>query len=350
MLKLKSLSLIERLRTAPRLALLSLLAFGLNGAAAAYGQAGFTLSASAFNPYAINQGQSTLSTVTISPVNGFSGTVTLGCTVTGGTAGAAPLCQVSPTSITPPATASLTFSGLTGSGSNANAGSYVVTVTGTGSAGSCSGSSSCTQQQSLNISVLAVAPSFTVTIQTPIVPSSVHAGSSASAVININAVNNYTGSVWLSCATISPLVTYPPVCSFTTPGGGAQPAQVGGGLTQMRLTIQAQGNAQTGRNVIPRGKFYALWLPLPMFAFVGIGAVSSKRLRKAWALIGLFILAGLLILMPGCGNTTTGNTAPITDIVTPKNTYTFTLTGVDSTGLISTNGGKGAATVSLTVD
>jgi hypothetical protein len=346
MSKLKSLSLIVRLRTTPRLLLLCWLAFGLTGGAAAYGQAGFTLSASAFNPYAINQGQSTLSTVTISPVNGFSGTVSLVCAVTGGSGTAAPTCQVSPTSVTPPATASLTFA-ATG---NASAGSYVVTVTGTGSAGSCSGSSSCTEQQSLNISVLTVAPSFNLTIQTPIVPSSVHAGSSASAVININPVNNYTGAVWLSCATISPLVTYPPVCSFTTPSGEAQPAQVSGGLTQMRLTIQAQGNAQTGRNLTPRKEFYALWLPLPMLAFVGIGAASSKRLRKVWALIGLFILAGLLILMPGCGNTPTGNTAPITAIVTPKNTYTFTLTGVDATGLISTNGGKGAATVTLTVD
>jgi hypothetical protein len=61
-------------------------------------------------------------------------------------------------------------------------------------------------------------------------------------------------------------------------------------------------------------------------------------------------LAALLILGLGCGNTTTGNTAPRTAINTPKNSYTFTLTGVDGSGIISTNSGTAAPTVSLTVD
>jgi hypothetical protein len=335
--------LTVRLRAAAWMFVLGSVAFVLSGVAPAYGQ-DFTLSASAFNPYAINQGGSTLSTVTLSPINGFSGTVGLVCSVTGGTAGAAPpLCQVSPTAVTPPATASLTFPAA----GSANPGSYVVTVTGTGSAGSCSGSSSCTQQQSLNISVLAVAPSFTLIVQRPVQPNSVHAGSGASALININASNNYLDpkGVWLSCATISPLVIYPPTCSFNP-----QPAPVTGPVTQVTLTISTSGNAQTTRNSTPRGKFYALWLPWPVLAFVGIGTASGKRSRKAWILIGLFVLAGSLILIVGCGNTTTGHTAPITSIITPKNAYTFTIMGVDSNGIISTDSGKGAPSVTLTVD
>jgi hypothetical protein len=341
MLRLKSSPWIAKLRCAPGMIALGSVVFVLSGMAPAYGQ-DFTLSASAFNPYAIDQGQSTLSTVTLSPINGFSGTVGLVCTVTGGTAGAAPpLCQVSPTVVTPPATASLTFPAA----GNANPGSYVVTVTGTGSAGSCSGS--CTQQQSLNISVLAVEPSFTVIVQQQVQPNSVHAGSSASALIYINASNNYQDpkGVWLSCATISPLVIYPPTCSFTP-----QPALVTGASTPVTLTISTSGNAQTAASPIPRGKFYALWLPWPMLAFVGIGAASSKRSRKAWILIGLFVLAGSLILIVGCGNTNTGHTAPLTNIITPKNAYTFTLMGVGSNGIISTDSGKGAPTVTLTVD
>jgi hypothetical protein len=252
--------------------------------------------------------------------------------------------------VTPPATASLTFPGA----GNANPGSYVVTVTGTGSAGSCSSSSPCTQQQSLNISVLAVAPSYTVTVPKPVQPSTVSAGSGASAIIYINATNGYTISgtqngqpqgVWLSCATISPLVIYPPICSFKP-----QPAPVTSPLTPVTLTISTQGNAQTAGNKTPRGKFYALWLSWPMLAFVGIGAASGKRSRKAWTLIGLLVLAGSLILIVGCGNTTTGHTAPITSIITPNNTYTFTVMGVDSNGNISTDSGKGAPSVTLTVD
>jgi hypothetical protein len=290
-------------------------------------------------------GGSTLSNVTLNPMNGFSGTVTLGCTVTGGSSSAAlPVCQVSPTSVTPPASATLTFSGSTKGGAAATAGSYLVTVTGT--------SGSLTHQQSLNISVLAVAPSFTVIVTRPVQPNSVHAGSTASAIVNINPVNSYSGKVWLSCATISPLVSYPPTCSFSpTVGSGGQPIEVSAtGPTQVTLTISTLGNAQLGRNPTPREKFYALWLLLPMFAFVGIGAASSKRSRKTWVLLGLVLLAASLVLTLGCGNTTTGNTAPRTSINTPKNSYTFTLVGVDNNGIISTNSGTGAPSVTLTVD
>lgn len=341
MLRLKCLGSIAKLRTAPGLSVLCSLVLLLGGASTARGQ-NFTLSASPFSPYAINQGGTTLSTITLDPVNGFSGTVTLGCTVAGTTQNM-PVCQVSPTSVTPPATASLTFTGVDSSGASATPGSYAVTVTGT--------SGSLTNSQTLDISVLAVAPSFTVTVQRGMEPASVNAGASASAILNINPVNNYTGSVSLSCLTISPLVIYPPVCTFSLPTGGAQPAQVAPtGITTVMITIQTSGNAQKTSISPPRNRFFALWLPLPMLALAGVGAASSRRSRKAWALLGLFILAGSIMLLPGCGNTTTGSTAPTTVYITPKDTYTFTLVGVDSNGVISTNSGTGAPTVTLTVN
>jgi hypothetical protein len=150
--------------------------------------------------------------------------------------------------------------------------------------------------------------------------------------------------VYLSCATISPLVVYPPVCSFNP-----QPAPVTGPVTTVTLKIQTAGNAQLSSNAIPRNRFWALWLPLPMLAFAGIGAASSKRSRKAWMLLGLLVLMGSI--MVGCGNVSNTNTAPKTTYITPKNTYTFTLMGVDSNGLISTDSGTtGAPTVTLTVN
>jgi hypothetical protein len=346
MLRLKWSTLSAKVRLALVLFALCFL-FLLSGLVPAYAQ-DFTLNASAFNPYAINAGGSTLSTVTLSPINGFSGTVSLTCSITGGTPTGSPICAVSPSTVTPPASASLTFSGLTAPPNSVDAtpGSYVVTLTGT--------SGSLTHQQSLNISVLAVAPSYTVTVQRPVQPTSVNAGAGATALININAVNGYslagtqngqTQGVWLACASISPLVIYPPVCIFNP-----QPAQVTGAVTQVTLTIQTSGNPQKTSNALPQSRFFALWLPCPLLAFAGIGAASSKRSRKAWALLGLLILTGSLMLVPGCGNTTTGNTAPTTTIVTPKNTYTFTLTGTDSDGVISTNSGTGAPTVTLTVN
>jgi hypothetical protein len=338
MSRLKWSTLIAKVGFAPGLfVVLGSLVFLASGPA--YGQ-DFTLSASAFNPYAVNAGGSTLSTVTLDPMNGFSGTVDLVCAVASTTAVQnPPTCQVSPASVTPPGSGSLTFSGLTSGGATATPGSYVVTVTGT--------SGSLTHQQALNISVLAVAPSYTVTVERPVQPNAVNAGAGGTALINVNAVNNYTGTVYLACATISPLVIYPPVCIFSP-----QPAQVtgAGAVTQVTLTIQTSGNAQKTSNAVPRNRFFALWLPFPLLAFAGIGAASSKRSRKAWVLLGLLILTGSLMLVPGCGNTTTGNTAPTTTIVTPKNTYTFALIGTDSDGVISTNSGTGAPTVKLTVN
>lgn len=344
MLRLNWFALIAKLRNPAGLLAASFVLM-LTGtlAPAAYGQ-DFSLAASAFNPYAINQTGSTLSTVTVTPLNGFSGTVDLGCTVSGGPQGATlPICEVSPASITPPASASLTFTGSTKSGSAATPGSYTVTVAGT--------DGSFSAQQQLNISVLAVAPSFNVTVQRPIQPNSVHAGSGATAVININAANGYTLSgtnqgVWMSCATISPLVIYPPICNF-----GTQPVQITQGVTQVTLTIQTFGNSQKTSNATPQNQFWAMWLPLPMLALSGIGATSKRRTRKVWALLGLFILAGALMFVPGCGNTTTTTTEPNTTFVTPKNTYIFTLMGTDTNGVISTDSGTtGAPTVTLTVN
>jgi hypothetical protein len=335
MLRLKCLGSIAKLRAVPRLSVFCWLALLLGGASTARGQ-NFTLSASPFNPYAIDQGGTTLSTITLDPVNGFSGTVTLGCTVAG-TGVNVPVCLPSPASVTPPATASLTFTGLDSSGASATPGSYVVTVTGT--------SGSLTNSQTLNISVLAVAPSFTVTVQRGMEPASINAGATASAILNINPVNSYTGTVSLSCLTISPLVIYPPICTFNP-----AVAPVTNGIATVTMTIQTSGNAQKTSVSPPRNKFFALWLPLPMLALVGIGAAGSRRSRKAWALLGLFILAGAIMLLPACGNTTTGSTAPTTVYITPKDAYTFTLVGVDSNGVISTNSGVGAPTVTLTVN
>ena len=68
-------------------------------------------------------------------------------------------------------------------------------------------------------------------------------------------------------------------------------------------------------------------------------------------MLSLFVLGGSILLMPGCGtNTTVSTTTP--NGVTPNNTYTFTLQGVDTNGNISSNTGTTnvAPTVTLTVN
>jgi hypothetical protein len=64
----------------------------------------------------------------------------------------------------------------------------------------------------------------------------------------------------------------------------------------------------------------------------------------------LFVVSGALLLTPACGNNSgTSTTDP--NGVTPANTYSFTITGVDTEGNISSNTGTTTTnpTVSLTV-
>jgi hypothetical protein len=89
-----------------------------------------------------------------------------------------------------------------------------------------------------------------------------------------------------------------------------------------------------------------------MLALVGLGAaVGGKRSRKAWGLLALFVMSGALCLTPACGNSTPSTTTP--NGVTPNNSYTFTVSGVDANGVISSNTGSTTTanpTVSLTVN
>jgi hypothetical protein len=300
-----------------------------------------TLQAAPFSPDAVAPGGTSSSNITIGTVNGFSGTVDLACQVTSTQVTTdPPVCTVSPATVTPPASASAT---ITTKGDTSTVG-YTITITGTASNG--------TQPAplTLTLTVLAVTPQFTIAVEKAVVPSSVPAGSGGEGIITLNPINGYsspagTPGVTLSCASITPLVTIPPLCSFNPPT-----LVVNGTAVTSTLTISTYGPVITGAVANPRS-FYAMWMPLPMLALAGLGAAAGgKRSSKAWGLLALFVISGALFLMPGCGsNTGTSTTTPNGE--TPANSYTFTLMGVDSNGVISSNTGTTSAnpTVSLTV-
>jgi hypothetical protein len=299
----------------------------------------FTLQAQAFDPPAIDPGGVTTSNITVGTVNGFTGSVALSCQVTSQETPPTNFCTVSPATVQPPGGATATINA-----GSASPGFYTVTITGT---------EPLTTHQSLpqNVTILSVSPGFTITVQTPMDPSSVSAGNQASGTININPLNGYispggsSGSgVTLSCASISPLVTLPPICSFNPPN-----PVVTGTVTSSTITITTFGPITT-QNLATRS-FYALWLPLPMLALAGFGAaVGGKRSRKAWGLLALFVVSGTFLLLPACTNTTTPTTITPNGI-TPSNTYTFTIVGVDADKTVSSNStsSSSTSTVKLTV-
>ena len=328
-----------RIRHATSLALWLLATF-LSMPSSASAQADFTLQAAPFSPDAVAPGGTSSSNITVGAINGFSGAVNLTCQVSSPQATTStPGCAVSPTTVTVPAGATAT---ITTTVETTTVG-YSITITGTGSSGTHT-----TLPQ--NLTVLAVTPQFTLSVQSPVIPASVPAGSGSEGVIILNPINGYSSptrqvggqtisGITLSCTTITPLVTFPPVCSFNPPN----PPLIGTSITST-LTISTQGPTITGAVAHPRS-FYALWMPVPMLALVGLGAaLGGKRSRKAWGWLGLFVIGGALFLMPACGNTTPTTSA--LNGVTPNNTYTFTVVGVDADGAISSNT---ASAVTLTV-
>ena len=294
----------------------------------------------------VDPGGEATSSLTVGTLNGFSGTVDLSCQATSNeTITVFPTCVVSPASVAPPASATAIVNTVTNTGT-ATPGLYLITVTGTSSAANPT-----TVTAQAYLTVQSVAPGFTITVQTAVAPSSVHAGNGAEGVISVNPINGYSGLVTLSCSSISPLVTIPPICSFTY-ATNAKGVQVNGVPATATMNISTYP-LPTASLVRTRG-FYALWLPLPLLALAGASAAAGgKRSRKAWGVLALFVLGGTLLLLPGCGSSTPVSPSPTTS-VTPKNTYTFTISGVDAAGNVSSNTGTGttntAPTVTLTVD
>jgi hypothetical protein len=298
----------------------------------------FTLSASSFSPPAgVDPGGTATAVITVSTPNNYTGSVAMTCAVTSsGSTTSLPVCQISPAEVTPGATPSLTVSTL-----GAAAGTYTVTVTGT-SPGSD------TETATLFLNIVSVPQDYTLTVSTAISPGTVSAGFGAQATVTVTPISGYTGSVTLSCLSITPPVTAAPFCSF-------KPATVdvtGSGAPTSTLTVSTFGVVPNQTKLAHPRIFYVLWLAIPGMALAGIGVRGGRR-RKLLGLLLLMVVGSGLLLLPSCGSNnvpTTSNNA--NNLVTPKNTYTVTLTGVDQNGISPSNitSTSTAATVSLTVN
>ena len=341
---LRSQESVSRLRLWTGIPVLCLLVSLFSVSASA--QADFTLTASPFQPDAIAPGGTTASNISVVTNAGFSGSIAFTCVVTAPVQlppEDIPTCTVSPTSIAASGSATATITTTTTTSTIA----YTVSITGSDGSGS--------QSQDLQLTVLSVTPQFTITVQSAIAPSSVTAGSGAEGTISINPLDGYMtpsgGYITLYCASMTPLVTIAPVCTFSYPSGQKGLIVTGNTPESSTLTVTTFGPVITGSGVHPRN-FYGLWLSVPILGLVGFGAaLGGKKRRRAWGVLSLFVLSGALLLIPACSNTTsTTTTTP--NGVTPANTYSFTIVGVDTNGVVSSNTGSTTSagpTVSLTV-
>lgn len=304
----------------------------------------FTLTPSALSPNAVAPGGVSSISIQVTPQTGFTGTANLSCAVTSGiTTTDAPVCTVSPSSVSVPGNATANITTQTTTTTTL----YSVAITGTDPATGYT-----TTSTAQNFTVLAVIPQFTITVTSAVTPTSVPAGSGAQGIISVNAANGYitpSGGITLSCGSMTPLVTIPPVCSFTYPNGASTLKLSGETAVSANLTISTFGPVTTTSRLQLRS-FYSLWLSLPLLGLVGIGAATGgKRWRKACGILTLFVISASILLMPACSNT--ANTTSTPNGVTPANTYTFTILGVDSNGVVSSNisSTNTGPTVTLTV-
>jgi hypothetical protein len=309
------------------IAFLSIVALTL--VSAAFAQQNFTLVASPVSPAAVFPGgQAATSTINVSALNSVSAvTVDLSCQVSPLQTAGTPTCVISPSSVTTPANPSLTIT----TSSTTPATLYTVTVTGT--------STTTTLPVSVNLTVLTAIPEYTLTITTALTPTSVHAGSAATAVLTLTPINGYTGTVTLSCSTITPTATPAPTCAFN-------PASVViTTSTAQTSTLTISTTGPHAATISRRSLFYGLWLPLPGLALIALGfGKAEKRRSRVLCLSLLCAMAAGLVLLPACNTTTASGTSTTG---TPKNGYSFTISATDAHALAPSNGTQ---TVSLTVN
>jgi hypothetical protein len=304
----------------------------------------FTLTPSALSPAAgVAPGGVATATITLSTTTNFANPVTFTCTATSTQVTSdLPVCAVTPNPQTPSAIVSLTVvtSGAT------PAGQYTITVTGTSALATPNTE---TAVLLLNVVGQGSGEDYTLTVSKPISPTTVSAGSGAEATITVTPIGSYTGNVTLSCFSVTPVVTASPICKFAAVSGTNGPTvDVTTGPATSVLTVSTYGPTGTNSKLLTPRIFYALWLAFPAVALMGACSKASRR-RKWLGLLLLMMIAEGLLFLPSCGGTSNTLNNPI-GLTTPKNTYTFTLTGVDQNGAAPSNTTTNQTTVALTVN
>jgi phospholipase C len=198
----------------------------------------YTLGASASIPASVMAGNSSASAITLTPANGYAGSVKLSCgAVSGGMP--APTCTFNPATVTiSGSNVGTSILTLSTSGS-APAGTYSVSITGSDASGLAPGNGGAAVRLTITIP-----PSYSLTA-TALSPDSIVAGSASTSVLTLTPANGYSGNVSLACAPVSG-EALAPACSIN-------PATVmisGSNAGTSTLTVSTSIGTPGGRSVI----------------------------------------------------------------------------------------------------
>lgn len=248
-------------------------------------------------------GQSGTSTITVSMVNGFSGTVTLTCS--GLPVGAT--CAFVQGSLTDSGTSTLTLS----TNSNTPLGTSNITVTGTSGA----------TVHNTSVSLTVSSPGFAVAAPA-LSPATVAAGGSATSTITVTPSGGFTGSVTFAC-TVTGGGSPAPSCTFS-------PNSVTNGSGTSTLTVHTTAGTSLSGALQPpspgsgRGWGWLAASGSALFAgifFLGVPDHRRRRLGGLGLMLLIFFAAGA-----GCGGGSSSSGGSTKTGTTPAGTYTVTVT------------------------
>jgi len=176
-------------------------------------------------------------------------------------------------------------------------------------------------------------------------PTSVTAGSTSTATITVNPQPGYVGTVTLSCSILPTIVTSSaataPSCSLSPSSVTVTANETSPPTSTLTFTSAPAAKAMTQRS---SGFFYALWLPVPGLALVGLSFGSSRRKRLCGLMLLGLLMAGL-VATPACVSYT-----HLGNVGTPPGQYTVAVTGVDTNNLSQASNPTGTTnTVTVTV-
>jgi trimeric autotransporter adhesin len=299
---------------------------------------GFTLSGTSVSVVAGATGTSTL---TITPKDGFSGTVALDCGGGSypGSASDVPICSAIPqATISGSAPATVTFSIQTQPGTTP--GQYLLGVNAVDSSGVAMADTA------VAVTVIAPAQSFTLT-NTPV--SIATPGASGTSTITITPSDGFSAPVALSCTVTGPATAVDlPTCSVAAPPAITSIAAVSATLTVNTTAASSSSNATDQAATAFRKQRNRLWAfgggnALAAFLFFGL---PLRRLRTK-TLLSLLLLGAFAAIVMGCGGSQKAAnpvTTPTNPVMTPANPGTTA-----GSYLVTVTGSSRALTASTTV-
>ena len=223
----------------------------------------------------VSTGGSTTDTITVNPVQGFTGSVSFTCSGTSGIT-----CSLGTNPVTISSTAAATSTLTVSASSSAATGSVTITAT----------SGTLTHTLQIPVTVNVVAPNFTLTVASPVV--SIPSGGTITDNLTVAAIGGFSSDVALTCSVPGSLGTTTCIISPTT--------VVGGNGTAL-ITLKGAVLSRDLGGPLPfqhRGLgLYASYVFSLGFVMLGAPATNGRRRnRREWIGIAKRVLFALLVI------------------------------------------------------